>query len=150
MAKFEYKFQVLFDLKKQLEEQAKNNFGKAIMRLEMEICELRRIEAAIMMSIDEFRIISGARFTAGTIKRYNAFIKRMKEKAAEQKRVIIEAEEDVEVARKLLVCAKQEREKFDKLEEKEHDRFFEEEKRSENIVIDELVSYRIGSRFNGG
>ena len=149
MAKFEYKFQVLLDLKKQLEEQAKNEFGKAIARLDREKQELRRIEDAIRMSIDEFRVISGGRFTAGTIKRYNAFIKRMKENAAAQKLIIKKAEEEVEQARQLLVKAIQEREKFEKLEEKEYEKYFEEEKRLDNMIVDELVSYRSGSKSEG-
>ena len=149
MAKFEYKFQTLLDLKEQLEEQAKNEFGKVMARLNREKEKLRRIEASITMSIEEFRVISGGRFTAETIKRYNAFIKKMKENAVEQKQVIIDAEEEVEAARQLLVKAVQEREKFEKLEEKEYDKFFEEEKRQDNMIIDELVSYRSGSKSDG-
>jgi len=150
MAKFRYKFQVIFNLKKQLEEQAKNEFGKTVARLEREKQTLRGILDAINMSINEFRTISGGRFTVETIKRYNAFIKKKKEEAAEQRLVIKKAEEEVEQARVILIKAIQEREKFEKLKEKEYERFFEEEKRRDNLIVDELVSYRSGSVSEGG
>jgi len=149
MAKFKYKFRVLFNLKKQFEELAKNNFGKAAMRLELEKRELKRIKDVIAMTIDEFRAVSGGRFTAGSIKRYNAFIKKMKELAEEQKQVVQIAKDELEVARKALVKAMQEKEKFKKLEEKAFSRYVEEEKRRDNLVVDEMISYKIGSKTNG-
>ena len=150
MAKFIYKFRILLNLKRQLEEQAKNNMGKAVARLDREKRELQRIEGVIQMTIDEFRQISGGRFTVGSIKKYNIFIDKMKKNAEEQKLVIIEAEEEVEIARKMLVKAMQEREKYEKLEEKERERYIEDEKRRDNLVIDEIVSYKIGSKADGG
>ena len=149
MAKFRYKFRVLFSLKKQFENLAKNNFGKAVMRLELEKQELRRIECAIAMAIDGFRAVSGGRFTAGSIKGYNAFIKKMKENAEEQEKAVKIAEDGLEVARKALVKAMQEKEKFKKLKEKEFERYIEEEKRRDNLVVDEMISYKIGSRTDG-
>ena len=150
MAKFVYKFKVLFNLRKQLEQQAKNEFGKAVTRLNREKQELERIETAISMTLDEFRTVSGGKFTAGTIKRYNAFIAKMKDDAENQKLVIIQAEEEVEEARIVLVKAMQEREKYEKLEAKEKERYFEEEKRRENMIVDEIISYKIGSKADGG
>jgi flagellar FliJ protein len=149
MAKFKYKFRVIFNLKIQLEKQAKNNFGKAAMRLEAEKNELRRIQNAIAMTFNEFRAVSGGRFTANTIKNYNAFIDKMKKLEEQQKLEVKKAEEELEIARQLLVKAMQEREKYEKLEEKEYERYIEDEKRRDNLVIDEIISYKIGSKSDG-
>ena len=138
------------NLKRQLEEQAKNNMGKAVARLDREKRELLRIEGIIKMTIDEFRQISGGRFTVGSIRKYNTYIEKMKKSAEEQKLVIIKAEEEVEIARQLLVKAMQEREKYEKLREKDFEKYIEVEKRRDNIVIDEIISYKIGSNVDGG
>ena len=144
MAKFEFKLNTILNLKKQLEEQAKLKLGQAITVLNHELALLHSYEDAISMTIDEFRVISGGMFTVSKIKEYNVFIKKMKEKAEEQRIVVHEAEEYVETVRKELILAVQQREMYDNIREKEYDRYIIEEKHNEQMIVDEIVSYKIG------
>lgn len=142
MAVFKFKLKTLHRLKVQLEDQAKNNFGLAVAALNAEIAKLNRIKAAISMTVDEFRRLSGGRFTAGKIKDYNCFIAAMKEQAVAQQAEVEKAEAAVEEARVALIAAMRQREMYDKLREKAFMRYSDAERRAEYRAVDELVSYK--------
>jgi len=142
MAAFKFKFQTLHRLKSQIEDQAKNRFGLAVTALNTEISKLNCIKNAINATVDEFRELSGGRFTAGKIRDYNYFISTMKEKAAIQQKAVEEAMRVVNKAREELIAAVRQREMFDKLRDKAFIQYMDDEKRAENRVVDEIVSYR--------
>ena len=149
MAKFKFRLKTILNLKKQIEEQAKLKFGQAMAMLNHELAILHSFENAVKMTMDEFRIISGGVFTVNRIKEYNLFITKMREKVEEQKLVVAEAEAYVDEVRKELVYAMQQREMFDKIREKEYERYTAEEKHNEQIINDEIISFKIGSNLNG-
>ena len=149
MAKFTFKLKSILNLKRQLEEQVKFKLGQAIGTLNRELAILHSIETAINITVDEFRVASGGVFTAGKIKEYNCFITRMKEKAAEQRIVVSEAEAYVAEVRAELLIAVQQRKMYERLREKAYDKYLEEEKHTEQLIVDELISYKIGSSLQG-
>ena len=142
MAIFSFKLKTLHRLKAQLEDQAKNRFGQAVAALNAEIMKLDQIKAAIAATVDEFRKLSGGRFTAGRIKEFNYYITVLKERAALQEIAVQEATHRVNIAREALILAARQREMYDKLREKAFMRHMDEEKRAEHRLTDELVSYR--------
>jgi flagellar FliJ protein len=64
----------------------------------------------------------------------------------QQKLVVIQREKEVEVARQRLREAMRERKTFEKLREKAFEAFLEEENSKERKEVDELVSYRYGTK----
>jgi flagellar FliJ protein len=64
----------------------------------------------------------------------------------QQKLVVLQREKEVEVARVRLSEAMRERKTFEKLREKAFEAFLEEESRAEQKEVDELVSYRYGTK----
>lgn len=148
MAVFKFKLKTLHRLKIQIEDREKNRFGLAVAALNAETAKLNRIYAAIEMTFDEFRKLSGGRFTAGKIKDYNRFIAAMKDKAEAQEIVVDEAKKAVDLAREALVRAMREREMYDKLREKAFAKYMDDERRAEYVTVDELVSYRSVSAGN--
>ncbi|MCL2058751.1 MAG: flagellar export protein FliJ [Oscillospiraceae bacterium] len=148
MAVFKFKLRSLHRLKAQIEDQAKNKFGIAIAKLNAELAVLNRIRGAIAAAMDEFRTLSGKRFTAGRIKEFNYFISTMRDKEAAQQTVVEEAMVRVNRAREELIVASRQREMFDKLRDKAFARYMEEVRRAEQRAVDELVSYR-GSLQSG-
>ena len=147
MAIFRFKLKTIHRLKSQIEDQAKNRFGLAVAALNEEIRKLNVIKGVIAATVDEFRTLSGGRFTAGKIKDYNYFIELMKERAAIQKLAVEEATEAVNRAREALIAAARQREMFDKLRERAFTRHMAEERRAEHRATDELVSYRGNSSY---
>ena len=142
MAIFKFKLRSLHRLKSQLEDQAKNKFSAAIAIFNAELSVLNRIRGAIAAAVDEFRALSGKRFTAGRIKEFNYFISAMKIKEAAQQTVVEEAMVRVNRAREELIAASRQREMFDKLRDKAFARHMDGERRAEQRTVDELVSYR--------
>ena len=149
MAVFKFKLRALHRLKTQLEDQAKNKFGAAVARFNVELFKLNKINAAIAAVVEEFRRLSGGRFTAGKIKDFNYYLAAMKEKAAIQEIAVEAALKKVNEAREELILASQEREMYDKLREKAFARHMSDEKRVEQRVVDELVSYKRSSGSTG-
>ncbi|MDR1440691.1 MAG: flagellar export protein FliJ [Clostridiales bacterium] len=149
MAKFKFKLKTLLSLRRQLEEQAKSALSKAIMSLNRELARLSGIRAAISASLDEFRVLSGGRFEAGRIKEYNRFISAMREREKAQLAEVKAAEGRVEQARRELLEAVQRREMLDKLRDKAYVRYLDDERHAEQMVVDEIISYKIGSNLNG-
>ncbi|MDR3119899.1 MAG: flagellar export protein FliJ [Clostridiales bacterium] len=149
MAKFHFQLKTLLDLHRQLEEQAKNKLGAAVAEFNRELMRLDGIKSAIALTVDEFRALSGGRFAAGKIRGYNAFLSMMKERAEAQALVVSGAEERVALARRELLAAAQEHDMYEKLREKAYAKYLDDEKRAEQRVADEIISYRIGSGVNG-
>ncbi|MDR1438534.1 MAG: flagellar export protein FliJ [Clostridiales bacterium] len=149
MAKFAFRLDTLHSLKRQLEGQAKNKMAKAVSALNRELAALSGIRAAIGMTLDEFRALSGGRFAAGRIKEYNCFITAMREKEKEQLSAVKRAEGLVAVAQRELVASMQQREMFDKLRDKAYASYLGGERHAEQMAADEIISYRIGSNSNG-
>jgi flagellar FliJ protein len=142
MAVFQFKLHTLHRLKAQLEDQAKNKFGIAVSAFNAELKKLNQINAAIAGVTDEFRRLSGGRFTAGKIKDFNYCLSALKESAERQETVVEEAMAEVNRKRAELIAAARQREMFDKLRDKAFARHMAEERRLEYRAADELVSYR--------
>ena len=147
MAIFHFKLKTLHRLKVQLEDQAKNRLGLAVSIHNAETAKLNHMKSVIAATLDEFREMSGRCFSAGDVRDYNFFIDAMKKKAKIQKAAVDKAKEAVDEARRLLVLAARQREMFDKLREKAFARYLEDEKYSERLVVDGLISYR-GNTLN--
>ena len=142
MAVFKFRLKTLHRLKKQLEDQAKNRLGLAVAALDAEKYKLRLIHAAIAAAVDDFRRLSGGRFTAGKIKAFNYFLAAQREKAEIQAVAVDKAQKVVDEARHALLLAARQREAYDKLRDKAYARYAEDERHAEGVVVDEIVSYR--------
>jgi flagellar FliJ protein len=73
----------------------------------------------------------------------------MREKEKAQIAAVKDAEARAAEARDRLVAAMQQREMLDKLRERAYARYLEDEKHAEQMVVDEIVSYKIGRSGNG-
>ena len=146
MAIFSFKLKTLHRLKTQLEDQAKNKFSAAVARFNVELFKLNKINSAIASAIEDFRKLSGGRFTAGKIRDFNYYLASMKEKAAIQEIAVEKALNAVNRTREELIVASREREMYDKLRDKAYAIHMNEEKRAEQRVVDEIVSYRGSSK----
>jgi len=144
VAAFRFRMQALLALKEQLEGQAKHALRKASAAYAREQEELRGIEGLVARTMDEFRAASGGRFVAGSMKEYNAFLARQRERERRQREAVADAARAVERARAALVQAMQDREKYEKLRERQREAFLEEEKRAEQLAADERASYLRG------
>lgn len=145
MARFIFSMQNLLDMKEKLEEQEKNNYSRANLRLleaeeEWEMLKGRQREAE-----EELREEMEEVLDMEKIRQCREAVEILKMYVRQQELVVRQREKEVEVARRRLNEAMIERKTFEKLREKAYEAFLEEENIKERKEVDELVSYRYGS-----
>ncbi|MBS4536052.1 flagellar export protein FliJ [Clostridium sp. D2Q-14] len=75
------------------------------------------------------------------LKLYNQYIDQIKYQIKKQKEHVKNAEVKVESAKEELIEASKDKKIFQKLKEKDYNRYLEYEKKKEEIVVDEIVTY---------
>ncbi len=148
MAKFVFSMQNLLNMKEKLEEQEKNNYSQANMRLMEAQDELVRLQEKQARAEEDLRNEMKEVLNVLRIKEKENGVEIAKMYVRQQELVVIQREKEVEVARKRLNEAMKERKTFEKLREKAIEAFLEEEKINERKEVDELVSYRFGTGQN--
>ncbi|MCX8130322.1 MAG: flagellar export protein FliJ [Clostridia bacterium] len=142
MAKFVFKLQALLNVKIQMEDNLKNELGKAVQKLEREKERLRNIENERDEYINKVCGESSKGIMVGKLKEYGSYISFLKEKAELQKENINYAQNVVDRYREQLIKVVQEKEMLEKLREKKHKEYLNEQLREEQKINDEITSYK--------
>ena len=146
MAKFKYRMQSILEVKKKLEEQAKNEFAAARAALNEEEDKLEQLKKRKEAYEDEGRALRESTLNIMDIIENKEALLRMDEFIADQQLNVKRAEERMEEARLALQTAMQESKTQEKLREKAFDQFMKEENARESKETDELVSYTYGRK----
>lgn len=146
MAKFKYRMQSILEVKKKLEEQAKNEFAAARAVLNEEEEKLEQLKRRKEAYEDEGRALREDTLNIMDIIENKEALLRMDEFIADQQLNVERAEDRMEEARLALQNAMQESETQEKLREKAFEQFMKEENARESKEIDELVSYTYGRK----
>jgi len=144
MARFTYRMQSILNIKIQLENQAKMEFGQAQARLNAEEEKLQQLKDRKEAYLEEGRILRGSGIDVLKLKENETALKVSDELIYGQLEQVKIAARAVERAREKLTTVMQERKAQERLREKAFENFLEEEKRAEAKEVDELVSYRYG------
>ncbi len=147
MARFLFSMQNLLDMKEKLEDQAKNEYSQANMRLQEAQWELEQLRLRQTHAEGLLRQEMQEKLDVRKIKRREDALEVIKMYVLQQKLTVIQREKEVEVARKKLSDAMKERKIFEKLREKAFEKFKIEENKKEQKENDELVSYRYGIKI---
>ena len=146
MAKFIYRMQSILEVKKKLEEQAKNEFAAARAALNEEEEKLEQLRIRKEAYEDEGRALRESTLNIMDIIENKEALLRMDEFIADQQLNVKHAEDRMEEARIALQTAMQESKTQEKLREKAFEQFMKEENARESKEIDELVSYTYGRK----
>lgn len=149
MARFTYRLQSVFNLKIQMENQTKMEFGQAVAALNAEIEKLEGMKARLAEYVEEGRRLRNEGLDILKMKENEQSVKIMQELIVGQTENVKLAERTVERVRVKLTNAIQERQAQERLRERAFEEYIEEEKHAEAKEIDELVSYRYGVGDNG-
>lgn len=146
MARFVYRMQSILNIKIQMENQAKMEFGQAQRRL---LEEEERLEG--LYNRKEFYLEEGRKLRMDSLKvlslRDNEYaVARMEEYIEAQKEAVRNAELQVEEARRKLQEVMTERKAQERLREKAFEQFMQEENAREGKEVDELTSYTYGQK----
>lgn len=146
MAGFAYRMQNILNIKLQLENQAKMEFGRQQMRLREEQDILQEYIDRKESYLEEGRTIRGSVMRASQLRENANALTAMDEIIELQNEQVAIAEERVEEARAKLQEVMQERKMHEKLKEKAFEQFMKDENAAEGKAVDELTSYTYGQR----
>lgn len=146
MAKFKYRMQSILEVKKKLEEQAKNEFAAARAVLNEEEEKLEQLKKRKEAYEDEGRALRENTLNIMDIIENKEALLRMDEFITDQQLNVKRAQDRMEEARLALQNAMQESKTQEKLREKAFEQFVKEENKRESKEIDELVSYTYGRK----
>ncbi len=146
MAKFKYRMQSILNIRYQLEEQAKMEFGRAQMKLMEEEEKLELLKDRKEAYLEEGRRMRSDALHVNDLKDNRNAVLIMDEMIEAQKEQVALAQQVVEQARLKLQEAMQERKMHERLKEKAFDEFVKEENAAEGKAVDELTSYTYGQR----
>ena len=142
MTKFKFKLESLLNVRKKLEDNLKNELGKAIQVLEHEkdlLCVLEK-------EMDECRRDLGMAFngkiTVEEIKKYNLYIDVISTKIKAQKDRVNKARNYVDKIREELLKVVKDRQILEKYKEKKYSDYIGELAKEEQKTNDEITSYK--------
>lgn len=144
MARFIFSLQNILNMKEKLEDQAKNDFAQANLRLQEAIAEKEALEQRLREEKQKLQQDISASLDIGKIRQREDAVEILRMYVAQQMLVVKQREKEVEVARDHLNEAMKERKTFEKLREKAFEAYMAEENLREQKEVDELVSYRYG------
>lgn len=144
MAKFKFRLQNYLNIKEKLEDQKRNEYGQAVSVLDRENQKKSAIQQEKADNIEEFRSRVGSKIDPVSFQGYNLYIGVLERKETEQKKIVLEAEREVEKKRLELVEKMRDRKTIETLKEKDYENYINEEKLAEQKQVDEIVSYKFG------
>lgn len=142
MQKFEFRLESVRNLKVQMEDNAKNNLALASRELEKQKDHLSGLQTTRESSIRELNSVVDKGISINQIKLYNNYLSLLKRKITNQKENVNNAQIHVDIKRESLVKAVQERKILDKLRDKKYEEFLKEQSKAEQLLIDELNSFK--------
>ncbi len=146
MAKFVYRMQSILNIKEKLEDQARNNFSQARMRLDEENEKLETLKRRKEEYREEGRKIRKDSLDVLKLQENETALKRMDEYIAVQKEEVAKAEKGLERAREKLTEAMKESKIQNRLKEKAFEQFKKDLLAEESKEIDELTSFTHGRK----
>lgn len=144
MARFVFSMQNILEIKEKLEEQEKNNYSQANMRLQEAIAVLESLEQRLENEKRKLQEEISAQLDVRKIRQREEGVEVIRMYVRQQMLEVKQREKEVEVARERMNEAMKERKTFEKLREKAFEKFRVEENLREQKEVDELVSYRYG------
>lgn len=146
MARFIFPMENLLNMKIKLEDQAKNEYSQANMNLSDAEYELESLKNRQLDAEEKLRNEVSDSLNVFQIRQKEDNVEIIKMYVRQQQLVVIQRQKEVDVARNKLEEAMKERKTFEKLKEKAFAKFIVEENKKEQKEVDEIVSYRYGSR----
>ena len=146
MACFRFSMQNILNMKEKLEDQAKNEYAQANARLLREQEKLEKIVARREEAREMLKLVLCETLSVDEIRTRENAVEVLKFYAMQQQLAVMRCEKEVEVAREKLSEAMKERKIFEKLREKAFEEFVFEEKKREQKEVDELMSYKHGTK----
>lgn len=142
MAKFKFKLQSFLGVKEKIEDQKKNEYGKALNVLKQEEDKKKILLKQYLDTLNEMRNKIANGINPMQLQQYNNFISYILDEIDRQEIVIEKARNMAEKKRQELVDAMKNRKMLETLKEHKYEEYIKEEKKADQKIIDEIVSFK--------
>ena len=146
MARFVFRLQSFLNLKEQLEKNVKNELGVANQKLQQEKIKLRRIKEDIDTYSDKFRSACTGSIEPEKIKELKIYLEHLYNNEQKQKLNVKREQQNVDKIREKLISIMRDKKVLENLREKNFQEFLSELEQGEQLLADELVSYKEATR----
>lgn len=154
MKGFKFRLQSLLNVKEKMEDSIKKEFGKTIQDLNDEEDKLKSLIEYKEQTIENQRQFTTNKINPMVVKNTNNYLSKLDKDIEKQRTKVKEAEQRVEECRQRLLKATAERKGYDKLKEKEIEKFKIKSLMEEQKLLDEIVTMKTfkksGEMHNGG
>jgi flagellar FliJ protein len=142
MAKFQFRFDVLLRLKKQMEQDVKNKLAMEVKKLEdakneEESRRKRRIE-----KMNEQKKLSLKGVRVGRLQEFTTYLIQLDKDILKSKEKVNEMKKNVDIIREELKNVLKERQILEKLRERDFERYQKEMMKKEQLLADEVTGYK--------
>ncbi len=143
---FEFRFENLLSFKVKKEDEAKMQLSEAVQAMEKEKNKLDNLENQYEHALQRWNDSTKQQFRVSEIQLTSNHIQWLADIIESQQNILQNAEENMEKCRLILVEAKKETRKFEKIKEKDFEVFQQNEQKMEIASIDQFVSHRNAQR----
>lgn len=148
MAGFNFKLEKVLNYKETVENEKKTKFAQIKQRLHKEESLLDDYYKQKKSIIEEKNSFN-ENIKAGELYLYNLYINTINKKIERQKSIILKTKEELNKAKDEMLNAVKEKKIFEKLKENKYEEFISEQKKEEEKIVDNLVSYKTATRIRG-
>ena len=149
MSGFKFRLQKILEHRETLENIKKGEFGKAQAELNIEMQNLLELENSKVLALREKQATSQISTTMYELRKYNNYILNLDKRIDLQMIKIEQAKEEVEKARQELIESTKDKKIIEKLKSRDYEEFLYEEKKDEEKIVDQFVSYSSSTKVMG-
>ena len=142
MSVFKFRLETFLSLKEQFEKNTKNELGIAVMKLEEEKNKLNSILNKMSVCSEDFKHACTGLINPEKIKEYKLFLEYLKKQKHAQEMNVKSQQQNVDKIREKLVEIMREKKVLENLKEKDFLDFKKHEEMKEQLITDELISYK--------
>jgi flagellar FliJ protein len=142
VGKFSFRLQAVLNIKKQTEDNLKNELGKALQRLEHEKQVLLQLQEGQDSYVMQLNTAGKKGIIVDKIREFNIYIRILHDHILKQKTNITNAQKNADNYREQLVKAVQEREILEKLKERQYQEYLHAIVQEEQKQNDEVAGYK--------
>lgn len=135
---FRFRFQKALEQKEQEEKEAKNRLFLQREKLESARKNREKIDEEVYQFMQEYSSKKSGKIDIETLRKYEEYLGHLKKEASKAVQKQEEASKAVETAEEEFIEARKEVKMFEKLKEKQYEKYLKEENEKEIKLIDEL------------
>ncbi len=145
MNKFNFKFQKILEYKESIEDLNRSMYNKELNLFNDEKIKLEAL-VHTRETLNKQREVSVNLTTIKDLKLYSSYLEDISDRIDKQNIEVKAKERNVKIAKEKLIEAVKEKKTFEKLKEKHYNEFLYYEKKEEEKLIDQLVSFKGGTK----